>query len=461
MMDKRVREFLNKDVLIKDDAMKQLEAVLRLSDIFELVVLPDIHSKEDSFPPKGIVALTRNTLYPFLLSNEVGCGIRVFKTDLSISDLDENVMDGFFSILKKNLKNKALAQSICGKKDYLKIFTNDITGLKEKFLIGKALVNLERHTSFLPGSNSLQQILKLIPKKAFKKSYERLGAVGSGNHFLELQAIDKIFDEQSAQKLGLKKGQVVFMFHTGGKLPLQLTSFYEMDIKPQKKLKAIEKKLRKFLYHFSDFNFMRLPLRTRLFLKNSLNGIPSDTPEAKKFLKLLSVSYNFCFLNRSVITEIISLSLKKAFNREPAIALLSDTMHESLDFEQYPDGKFWVHRNGGTKGHTGDLIPLPGFMGGPSFICITDEGVKDTRYSLGHGVGRNFDKDQARERFKIEDIHSHLKNQNIRLYRLGEQDLREQSPFAFKDIHKVISVLKAHRLSRPVALTQPLGILKG
>lgn len=108
-----------------------------------------------------------------------------------------------------------------------------------------------------------------------------------------------------------------------------------------------------------------------------------------------------------------------------------------------------------------EILPIPGFMGGPSFLCLPQKGVIGSRYSVNHGAGRVFDKQEAKSKFSSQDICGVLEQKGVRLFKLGNEDIREQAPAAFKDVYKVLESLKSNHLVAPIASTFPLAILKG
>jgi tRNA-splicing ligase RtcB len=468
LSDPRLKIFLSNDIEFSDLSKIKIEKVLSLEDIQEIIVLPDIHSKPDNPFPTGIVTLTSNTIYPSAIGQEIGCGMRILKTSLNIQDVNFELIDDIFTYLKQFLRDKERRKPIFTKDDYLQILIKGYGWLKERFGIERESdIDLEKKYNFFKGKISTKDIISAIPKDAIWAGYYRLGSLGGGNHFLEMQVVDNILDESVAKKIGLTKGQIVFLFHTGsGSFSKRLDNYYGIRFENNRMDKELRKNFRKLLFHFNDFRFLRLLKRWRLFFKKDFRGIPVNSYEGKRYVLALQIAMNYSLINRSIISGFIENALKQVFKDDSPLQLLNDTSHECIDYEEFNGRKFWVHRNGATKvnhpysGVT-EILPIPGFMGGPSFLCVADEGIIDARNSVNHGVGRIFTKQEAKSRFPIHEIYNSLKINGIYLFKLGDEDLREQAPHAFKDIQTVITALKNHRLIRPVVITAPLAILKG
>lgn len=468
LLDPRLKIFLSNDIEFSSLSKIKLEKILSLEDIQEIIVLPDIHSKPDNPFPTGIVTLTSNTIYPFAIGQEIGCGMRILKTPFNIQNINSQSIDNLFTYLKQFLRDKERRNPLFTKDDYLQILIKGYRGLKERFDIEReSAIDLDKRYNFFKDKISVKDIFSAIPKDAIWGGYSRLGSLGGGNHFLEMQAVDNILDEPMAKKIGLAKGQIVFMFHTGsGSFSKRLDNYYGIRFENNRRDKEFRRNFRKFLFHFNDFRFSRLLKRWKLFFKKDFRGIPVNSYEGQRYMLALQIAMNYSIINRSIISGFIENAIKQVFKDDSSLQLLSDTSHECIDCEEFNGRKFWVHRNGATKvsyPHSGvtEILPIPGFMGGPSFLCVADEGIINTRYSVNHGVGRIFTKQEAKSRFSIDEIYNSLKINGIYLYKLGDEDLREQAPYAFKDIQQIIAALKIHRLVRPVVITAPLAILKG
>lgn len=464
--DPRVKVFVNEDVNFSEQSKNKISDALELEDIREIVVLPDVHAKPDNPFPTGVVTLTKNNIYPCAIGQGIGCGMRLLKTSLRKEDLDGNTVDTLFNLLKKKLRDNLKKDPMVGKEEYLEILAQGRKWACRKYGIEeKASAFLEEVYGEAGPELSAREVISSLPKDALKGGHLRLGVLGSGNHFLEAQVIDDIFDGKMAEKLGLIKGEVIFLFHTdAGVLAKRLDNYYGIRFENNARIKEARKALRKYLFHFKDMKFWRFAKRKDIFFSKDFKGIPADSPEGKRFIVATQALLNYAFANRAVISDFIWQALRGAVKKDFSIQLLSDTVHERIDHEEFEGQSFWVHRNGATKVYCRnadrEVLPIPAFMGGPSFLCLAKKGISAARYSLNHGVGRVFEKAEAKAKFDNREIYDALATKGIRLFKLGSGDVREQAPQAFKDIYKVIESLKSGNLVEPIVSTSPLAILK-
>lgn len=467
--DTRLKFFLNEDISLDPISESKIKNILeRLEDLAQIVVLPDVHSKPDNPIPTGLVIASYNTIYPFAIGQEIGCAVRVINTSLNKEGVSENTIDDLFKNIRFTLRDNIKGKAIAGKNEYIDILLKGQLYAQEKFFFEKGIdFKNTRLRSSSDHSQSFDQraFLQSIPKDAFRGGLYRLGTLGGGNHFLELQVIDKIFDEEKASAKGLKKGGLLFMFHSGaGVFAKRLDNYYVLRLQNHRWDKELRQNFRKLLYHLNDFNFNRLSLRKQLFFKEGFIGIGADTQEAARYLMALRAAFNYSYVNRSFITQYIYDCLEKSLSQNVTIKLIADSPHERIDYDNCDGKNYWVHRNGASRIDPSDknsLFPIPSFPGGPSFLCSPKEGLKNTLCSINHGAGRKFSKQEAKKIFSKEEILSGFNEKGIKLYKLGNENICEQSPKAFKDIDKLISLLQQSQLLEPVVATRPLAIIKG
>lgn len=292
-------------------------------------------------------------------------------------------------------------------------------------------------------------IVAAIPPKPLRKARRCFGTLGGGNHFLELQEIVEVIEPTLAGTLGLVRGQVVVMLHTGSR--------------------SLGSKTMKALLGELEPRWSETDGAQRLW------SLPADSEDGLRFARAASAASNFGFANRIAITD----ALRGAFRRTLADAslelpLLVDCAHVSIKAESWNGEPLWVHRHGGScalppsrlRAHpvfseTGQPVPIPGSMGDASYIGVAAEGTRDTFYSVNHGAGRLMDKSEALARFTQADVEREMRERSIRLYRYGAGDIAEQAPSSFKDISRVVQAMAALGLARPVAHVRPIATLKG
>ena len=277
--------------------------------------------------------------------------------------------------------------------------------------------------------------------------------------------VDKIFDKEKAYEFDLQEGKLIFMFHSGaGVFAKRLDNYYAKRIESHRWDKVIRQNFRKTLYHLNDFKLQRLFLRKEIFFKESFKGIPDDTIEAKRYMTGLRAAFNYSYVNRSFISKFIHDALINTLGVDVKMELIADSPHERIDFDNFSGQNLWVHRNGASRidyAQGSGLFPIPSFPGGPSFLCEAEEGLKGTLCSINHGAGRIFTKKQAKNMFSKDEILKSFSDKGVKLYKMGDGNICEQSPAAFKDIDKLINLLRQSRLLKPIIATKPLAVVKG
>ena len=186
---------------------------------------------------------------------------------------------------------------------------------------------------------------------------------------------------------------------------------------------------------------------------------------AAKRWQLRRSAFKYSFANRCIITDFVASSLNDIFKDKVKLMAIADVSHERIDCEDFGGNSYWVHRNGASRvaynQSQPSIVPLPGFPGGPSFLCAASKGLRESFNSVNHGAGRVLNKSQAKNKFSQTEIIKAFREKNIKLYKLGNEDVSEQAPRAFKDINKIIDTLKEHDLVRPVLALRPLAVIKG
>lgn len=467
--DPRVSFFLNQDIALDPASEAKLDQLLRkLKDVERVVVLPDVHSKPDNPVPTGLVIASKNKIYPFAIGQEIGCGVRVLNTSLTEEEVTSDTIDNIFKSIKTLLRDNIKKEALVSKQEYIDILMQGQVYAKEKFFFEEG-INFNNLQLRLPEEYlekvSQRQFIKAIPKDAFLGGLYRLGALGGGNHFLELQVVDKLFDKEKAYEFDLQEGKLIFMFHSGaGVFAKRLDNYYARRIESHRWDKVIRQDFRKLLYHLNDFKLNRFFLRKGIFFKESFKGIPDDTPEARRYMTALRAAFNYSYVNRSFISQFIHDALQESLGIDVKLELVADSPHERIDFDNIGGQNLWVHRNGASRIdylQERGLFPVPSFPGGPSFLCQAQEGLKGTLCSINHGAGRVFTKKQAKNMFSKDEVLKTFSDKGIKLYKMGDENICEQSPFAFKDIAKLINLLRQSRLLKPVVSTKPLAVVKG
>ncbi len=295
-----------------------------------------------------------------------------------------------------------------------------------------------------------------VSEKAKKRGRPQLGTLGSGNHFLEIQYVETIHDDQAARALGLEVGQVVVLIHSGSRgLGHQVCTDYLAQMGPAMK----------------KYN-ITLPDR-------QLACVPIQSPEGQAYLGAMRAAANFAWANRQGIMHFLRRSFRKVFGAEARLELIYDVCHNIAKHERYEvDGKkrdVLVHRKGATRayppGHreiplayreVGQPVLIPGSMGTASWVLVGAEGaMRETFGSVCHGAGRLLSRTAAKRGRNAQEVKKKLEEMGILVRSETRDGILEEIPEAYKDVDEVIEVVHSAGLARKVARLRPMGVIKG
>ena len=298
-----------------------------------------------------------------------------------------------------------------------------------------------------------------VSTKARNRGKPQLGTLGSGNHFLEVQYIDEIYDHEAASVFGLEKGQVTVMVHCGSRgAGHQICTDH---------LKELSQATKKYKIEIPDKQLACAPARSR---------------EAQNYFKAMLCAANYAWANRQMITHWVRESFENVFGKdsdELGMDLLYDVAHNVAKLEEHKvDGKkkkVYVHRKGATRafpaGHpelpavykdVGQPVLIPGSMGTPSFILCGAEGSMGLSFgSACHGAGRIMSRAHAKKEFQGQKIKDNLAAQGITVRATHPSVIAEEAPGVYKSSSDVVNVVHDLGIARKVARVIPLGVSKG
>ncbi|WP_148882050.1 RtcB family protein [Thermococcus aciditolerans] len=298
-----------------------------------------------------------------------------------------------------------------------------------------------------------------VSQKAKQRGAPQLGSLGSGNHFLEVQVVDKVFDEKIAEAYGLFEGQVVVMVHTGSRgLGHQVASDY---------LRVMEKANRKYGIPWPD---------------RELVSVPFQSEEGQRYFSAMKAAANFAWANRQMITHWVRESFEEVFKRKAEdmeMSIVYDVAHNIAKVEEHEvDGKkvtVVVHRKGATRafpaGHpdvprayrdVGQPVLIPGSMGTASYVLAGAEGsMRETFGSSCHGAGRLLSRKAATRQYRGDRLRNELARQGIYIRAASLRVVAEEAPGAYKSVDNVVNVVHQAGIANLVARMRPMGVAKG
>ncbi len=458
-MNVPARVYTNSEMLetIKEDkSLEQLVNVAYLPGIQKYsIAMPDIHWGY-GFPIGGVAAIDteEGVISPGGVGYDINCGVRLLSTNLE----EESVRLRIDDLLKDMFRNIPCGMGISGK---LKLTEDDYKKLVSegaKWIIDNGwgededLLHIEDH-GFYPGSD-----LNNVSSRALDRGKDQLGTLGSGNHFLEIDVIDKIYLPDVARDFGLKQGNVCVLIHCGSRgFGHQICSDY----------------IETMISYMTKHN-LNLPDK-----QLACAHIKSD--EGMAYLSAFAAAVNYAWVNRQIIMEEVRRSLTRIMEisrEELSGKLVYDVSHNIAKFEDHNINgemkKLCVHRKGATRalpsGHEllpeaykniGQPIFIPGDMGRGSFVLVGDERSRDSFYTCCHGAGRLLSRRKAQKIARTKNIKRELHEMGISVLSRGKRTLMEEIPEAYKDAEIVCDVVEKAGIAKKVAKLRPIGVLKG
>lgn len=442
-----------------DRTLEQCANVAHLPGIYKYAItLPDGHEGY-GFPIGGVAATDyeNGVVSPGGVGYDINCGVRLLTTNLSEKDVRPKLNElatAIFHNVPSGLGSR--------RRDFSVSYSELDRIVREgvPYLIDKGYGRPEdaehcEEGGKMPGANPNK-----VSNTAKKRGLSQLGTLGSGNHFLEIQKVDKIFNEKVAKAFGIThEGQVTVMIHCGSRgYGHQICSDY---------LRIMERAVHKYN--------IRIPDR-------ELACAPGTSREAQDYYEAMACAVNYAFSNRQMITHWVRQSFEQVF-RTPAdklgLDLVYDVAHNIAKIEEHSvDGKtvkVWVHRKGATRafppGHKdvpadyrslGQPVIIPGSMGTSSWVLVgTPKAMEITFGSTAHGAGRMLSRRAATRRFAGSQVRRSLESRGIVVRAASMTVLAEEADPAYKDVDRVAKVSNSVGIATYVARLLPMAVVKG
>ncbi len=443
--------------IMEKGAIEQAANVATLPGIqVASLVMPDVHVGY-GFPIGGVGAfdLEEGVISPGGVGFDINCGVRVLRTHLSVEEVRPRIkelVDRLFVNVPSGVGSRGRLKVTDGQLD--DIFVDGARWAVENgYGREEDLEHCEEKGS-LEGANP-----EVVSKKARERGKPQLGTLGSGNHFLEVQYVDEIYDEKIAQAYGLEKGRVVVMIHCGSRgAGHQICTDF---------LRVLEKASGKYR--------IRLPDR-------QLACAPVESEEGRRYFEGMASAANYAWANRQIISHWVRETFTQIFKRdeeELGLDLVYDVAHNIAKFEEYEINgerkKVCVHRKGATRAFgpgtdglppdylsTGQPVIIPGSMGTPSYILAgTEKAMRESFGSTCHGSGRVLSRAAAKRKLRGGEVKRRLAGKGIYIRATKDSLLAEEAPDAYKLSDDVVEIVEKAGISKKVARLLPLGVAKG
>lgn len=444
--------------IMRDESMQQVINVATLPGIVGAsLAMPDIHWGY-GFPIGGVAAFDEQSgvVSPGGVGYDINCGVRLLKTELEADALVKGMRDIVGQLFRDiptgvGSHHRDFKLSPDDEKQVLK---KGARWAVERGYGDERDLECIEAGGRIPGADP-----QALSHRALERGKAQLGTLGSGNHFVEIQRVDEIYDETIANAMGLFPGQVTITIHTGSRgLGHQVC---------QDHIETMLKASRKYGIELPD---------------KQLCCAPIESKEAKAYLAAMAAAANFAFANRQVITQEVCHALEKRLHMAPAdlgIELVYDVAHNIAKFEEHMVGgvskRLLVHRKGATRaypaGHheiskryrdIGQPVLIPGDMGRYSFVLVgTERAMEETFGSTCHGAGRLMSRHAAKKMCRGRNIERELEAKGIIVRGASRGTIVEEVPDAYKDVADVVDCVHQAGISKKVAKLKPMGVIKG
>jgi tRNA-splicing ligase RtcB (3'-phosphate/5'-hydroxy nucleic acid ligase) len=441
------------DAIRQDRSLEQLQNVATLPGVVDAVLaMPDIHQGY-GFPVGGVAAteLPDGVVSPGGVGYDINCGVRLLALPIS----DEELGDSRAPLVHEISRRVPAGAGKEGLLDLRGVQLDAVLERGPQQLVAEHGIgtedDLERTESGgrLPGAGP-----DAVSQRARTRGAGQLGTMGSGNHFVELQRVERVFDGQASEAYGLVEGQVTVLIHSGSRgLGHQVCTDYVQRMEAAQARYGIE-----------------LPDR-------QLACAPASSPEGREYLSAMACAANFAWANRHAIAHRVREAIERVLGGAAAreTRQVYDVAHNVAKVETHGGRDVCVHRKGATRAFpagspdipeafrgVGQPVFIPGSMGTSSFVLAGEPGSLEHSFGTTcHGAGRRLSRTGARKQIAGSELRKQLEAEGIVVRSPSNKGLAEEAPFAYKDVERVVEVVERAGLARRVVQLRPLGVVKG
>jgi tRNA-splicing ligase RtcB (3'-phosphate/5'-hydroxy nucleic acid ligase) len=444
-------EKLLKDIERDGKTLEQVRNAAMLPGIVKYsIAMPDAHMGY-GLCVGGVIAtdIEKGIISPGSIGYDINCGVRLLRTNIKENE--------FMKKIDKVLHELSRAvPSGVGRGATLKLSDEDMKLVLEKgseWMLANGYATKEdlEHTEDYGRIDGARA--DKVSMKAIGRGRNQLGSIGAGNHFVEIQMVDGVFDKKIAEVFGLEEGQIVILIHTGSRgLGHQTASDYILKME-------------------KEYGWDKLPDR-------QLICAPIESELGKNYRGAMAAAANFAFANRQMVTYEIRKGMKTFFPKIK-VDVVYDIAHNIAKFEEFEiNGEMktlCVHRKGATRSFgpgrkeickkyrkVGQPIFIPGSMGTFSYVLVGTEKARELSFaSTAHGAGRVMSRTRAKKELSPERVRGELERRGVRIKAGSEKGMVEEAPEAYKDVDEVVRVSDELGIGRVVARLKPVGVLKG
>ena len=445
------------EAAFRDRTVEQLVNTATLPGIVKYAMaMPDFHQGY-GFPIGGVAAMRADTgmISPGGVGYDINCGVRMLGTHLEQEEIGPYLQDltaALYRACPSGVGGKGRVRA--SKQDMDQLLRQGAQwALKKGFAREDDLAHTEEQ-GCLAGADPSK-----VSARAKERGRPQVGSLGAGNHFLEIDAVEEIYDVEVARAFGLWEDQAVVQIHCGSR------GFGHQVCDDN--VKGLQAAVKKYGLQLPDRELVCAPI---------------NSPEGKAYYGAMACAVNYAFVNR----QILAMGVREAFEQVLAgkvkdfdLFQVYDVAHNIAKFEEHDvDGqrmKLCVHRKGATRSFgpgyeglpsdyraVGQPVLVPGSMGTASYVLVgTQKAMEITFGSTCHGAGRVMSRTKARKSVWGADLRKELEEQGITVRAGSNKGLAEEAPLAYKDVSQVVEVVHGLGIARKVARLRPLAVIKG
>lgn len=428
--------------ILGDRSLDQIVNVATMPGILKYALaMPDVHEGY-GFPVGGVAAFSvkDGVISPGGIGYDINCGIRLLRSQLTVDQVRPRSEELGYALYREVPSGVGKGGQLhLDEKKLAAVLTN---GVRELVKMGYATEDDVEHTE----SNGVLENAdpSAISGRAKKRGAGQLGTLGAGNHFVEVQYVDKIYDESVAKDFGVFMDQVVIMIHTGSRgLGHQVATDY----------------IRKVMSAMPKYGF-KVPDR-------ELACVPFSSPEGQEYFNAMAAAANYAWSNRQMISYEVRKAWQETFlDKAGELKLIYDVAHNIAKVEKHiVDGKEMevvVHRKGATRAFPNQPVLIPGSMGTASYLLMGQQASMDQCFgTVCHGAGRRMSRTEAKKKVTGYELKMELEKKGILIMSESMRGLAEEAPLAYKNVHDVVDVVHQAGIAKKIARLRPMVVVKG
>jgi tRNA-splicing ligase RtcB len=417
------------------------------------LAMPDIHQGY-GFPIGGVAAMDSDdgVISPGGVGFDINCGVRLLASTLERGDVTpklRELVNQLFRDVPSGTGSKGTVP--CSFADLGDVLERGAAWVVERGFGEPADLEFCEESGAMRGADA-----RKVSDRAKQRGRTQIGTLGSGNHFLEVQYVEKILEPEIAEAFGLRVNQVLVLIHCGSRgLGHQVCTDF---------LKVMNEAMPRYSISLPD---------------RQLACVPLQSPEAKEYMAAMAAAANFAWANRQAITHFTRGAFRRLFGDGAHLRLVYDVAHNMAKREHHrvegEEREVVVHRKGATRSFpagspelpaaykdAGQPVLIPGSMGTASWILVgTDRAMEETFGTVCHGAGRAMSRTAAKRGRDVRVETKKLEDLGIILRSETRDGILEEIPEAYKDVDAVVDVVHNAGLARKVARLRPMGVIKG